>query len=332
MEVRKTLPAEMKELAKGVYAFLQPGGAWISNSGLVVGEKDAVVIDSLTNKYQVESLINKINEVTDKPIRLLVNTHFDPDHTFTNHYFPDAKAIATKAQRDETMKLHPYLQVALPKMFPSMSFEGAKMTPQDIIYKGTLTIFDGEREIQIIDMGSAHTESDAVIYLPEQKIVFCGDLVSADRRTAPPGITSIGKGSFHMIEVMNNLANFDADQFVPGHGDTIQTREQVVEQATSTIDFLLTMREEAHKCFNKGMTYKEAAGKIDYSKFTKWGSKETLYGMIYSNCYRAWKEFEGELPLGGNTDFEEIMSPKNPDPSKNIERIDMGYTRPWEDW
>ena len=329
MEVLKTLPAEMKELAKGVYAFLQPGGGWVSNSGLIIGKKWATVFDSLTNKYQVESLISKIKEVNDKPIRFLVNSHYDPDHTFTNHYFPDAITIATKAQRDETMRLHPYLRTALPKLVPNMSFEGAKMTPQDMTYEGKLTIYDGEREVQIIDMGAGHTESDAVIYLPQEKIVFGGDICGFGK----PWIVFLDKGSYHMIEVLNNLANFDAEQFVPGHGPTVMTREQVAALAAKTIEFLIVMREEARKCFNKGMTYQEAADKLDYSKLKKWGDKNSLYPFVYGNCFRAWKEFRGESPLGSGHNLEDTMAKmfRNSD-GTYPDRIDLGYTRPWEDW
>jgi cyclase len=337
-EKYKAPPAQMKELAKGVYAFLQPNLGFQSNSGLIVGNKWATAFDSQTNKYQIESFISKIKDVTDKPVRFLVNSHFDPDHTFTNHYFPDATAIATKATRDETMRLHPYLRTALPKMVPEpiMSFDGGKMTPQDMTYEGTLTIYDGEHEIRIIDMGAAHTESDAVIYLPNEKIVFCGDIVSFNRGG---GIEGVAKGSYHAIEVMEKLSNFDAEQFVPGHGDVILTREQIItDYAMPKIEFLMVMREEARKCFNKGMTYREATDKLDYSKLKKWGDKDKLYANVYGNCARAWSEFRGELPLGrhgGNgkgVELEDTMAKGRRNPDGTYMKIDLGYSRPWQDW
>lgn len=325
----------MKEMAKGAYAFLQPPRMFQSNSGLIVGKKWATVIDSQTNKYQIESFINKIKNVTDKPIRFLINTHFDPDHVWTNHYFPDAAAICTTATRKETLRLHPYNLVALRKMMPEplMSFDGAKMTPQDMTFDGTLTIYDGEREIQIIDMGAAHTISDTVVYLPKEKIVYCGDIVMIDKENRVP---SIGKGSYHMIEVMEKLANFDAEQFVPGHGNAILTREEIMQKANEAVEFLLVMREEARKLFNKGITYKKAADKINYSKFKKWGDKDTLYPIIFGNCARAWSEFKGELPLGKHdkgTELEEIMAKRQRNADGTYpDRIDLGYNRPWEDW
>jgi cyclase len=331
-------PAELKELAPGVYAFLQPAFMFQSNSGLIVGENWATVFDSQTNKYQIENFISKIKKVTDKPIRFLVNSHYDPDHTFTNHFFNNATAIATEATRRLTMGLHPYSRIALPKMLPEplMSFEGIKMTPQDMVYEGMLKLYDGKREIQIIDMGAAHTESDAIIYLPEEKVVFCGDLVCSGMEAVTggaEGVTGTEKGSFHIIEVLEKLSNFNAEQFVPGHGNVIFSREQVVEFTINTTEFLLVVREEARKCFCQGMSYKEAADRLDYRKLEKWGTKDKLYPVMYGNCFRVWKEFNGELPLGSGMDLEETMAKakRNPD-GTYPERIDLGYSRPWEPW
>jgi hypothetical protein len=72
MATVKAPASEMKELAPGVYAFLQPHLGWfVSNAGLIVGKKEAIVIDSLTNRNQVEDFLGKIKSVTDKPIRFL---------------------------------------------------------------------------------------------------------------------------------------------------------------------------------------------------------------------------------------------------------------------
>ena len=194
-EKYKAPKAEMRELAKGVYAFLQPAFLFQSNQGLIVGKNWTTIVDSQTNKYQIESFISKVKSVTDKPARFLINTHFDPDHVWTNYYFPEATCIATTATRKETIRLHPYNLVTLRQMMPEpiMSFDGSKMTPQDMTFDGTLTVYDGDHEIRFIDMGAAHTISDTVIYLPKEKIVYCGDLVMVGMPEA--GIMA-SKGSY----------------------------------------------------------------------------------------------------------------------------------------
>ena len=331
VEKYKAPPAEMKELAKGVYAFLQPGGGYTSNSGLIVGKNWATVIDSQTNKYQIENFISLMKKITEKPVRVLLNTHYHPDHTFTNYYFPEAVAITTRPNFRETTRLNPSMLPTLKKMMPEplMSYDGSKIFPQDLIFEGKLTVYDGIREIDFIDLGPAHAPSDIIAYLPKEKIVYGGDIVGSG---GAPGATSVMDGSYRMIEVMSTLSNMDAERFVPGHGPRIMSREEVIQTASPIIDFLLIMREEARKCFNKGMTYQEAVEKIDYSKFTKWGDKKSLYGLIYGNCARAWSEFKGE-PLDTTLDQEEMRAKGGrPGPDgKYPDRIDLGYSRP-EPW
>ena len=86
---------EFRELAKDVYAFLQPPLVWYSSAGVIIGDRDVIVVDSLTNAAMTESLLAEIRRVTDKPIRFLINTHSHVDHVYTNHLFPEATVIST---------------------------------------------------------------------------------------------------------------------------------------------------------------------------------------------------------------------------------------------
>lgn len=74
---------EFRKLAKDVYAFLQPPLICYSSVGVVVGDRDVIVVDSLTNAAMAESLMAEIRRVTDKPIRSLINTHSHFDHVYT---------------------------------------------------------------------------------------------------------------------------------------------------------------------------------------------------------------------------------------------------------
>ncbi len=322
-------PGEMKKLADGVYAFLQGGGSWHSNSGLIVGKDYAILIDSQTNKYQAENLMKKIRETTDKPIRFIFNTHYHPDHSYTNHLFSGAVVVTTVRTRAETLKLTVTEIETFKKLLPAkrFNFDGAQVNPQDITFEGKVTIYDGTREIQFMELGVGHSNTDAIVYLPKERIVFMGDLVGES--SAFPSVYS---GSYDYGNVLYKLAGIDADIFVPGHGKSVLSREQVANTAASTTEALIIMREEARKLFNKGMTYQEAAEKIDFDKFKKWGDKDRLYGAVFGNLARAWSEFRGEPPAAP-IDLEEVFAKfmgKQPD-GKWLDRIDMGKsgtTRP----
>jgi cyclase len=305
MDELKIAPPEMKELASGVYAFLQTPAPFYSNAGLIVGKDYAIVVDTLTDGNMVENFIRKIKEVTHKPIRFVVNTHWHSDHIYTNHYFPEAMVICSSRTRKEILRLNPIEIETLSQVIPKTitTFKGSKITIPDLTFDGTFTFYDGKREIQLIDLGPGHSQSDVVVFLPEEKIVFTGDLVTPSLE----GMIPLRGGSYRLIKVLDTLASFDAHTFVPGHGSEVHSREEVARKANAGIESLIVMREEARKCFDQGMTYQEAADKIDYGKFEKWGDRKALYGAVFCNLATAWNEFNG-LPPGSDIDMEEALS------------------------
>ncbi len=274
--------AEWKELSSGVYAYLQPRGWFQNNTGLIVGAKGAIVVDSLTNKPMVESFIKKIKEVTDKPVSFLINTHTHGDHIYTNHFFPEATVICSSRAREITKKADPHEIELMKQFFPDMSFEGARVTPQDMAFEKKLVIYQGEREVQLIDLGPGHSQADTIVYLPQEKIVFCGDLLM----TGSPQQTM--SGCIHLLmQNLDFLASLDVKMYVPGHGP-ISKRDDVYAMR----EYLVVVREESRKCFDKGMAFDEAAETIDIGKFKDWGFTE----LLYANCARAYSEFRGEEP------------------------------------
>lgn len=284
MAMAKAPASEMKELARGVYAFLQPHLGWfVSNAGLIVGKKEAIVIDSLTNKSQVEDFIKKIKAVTDKPIRFLINTHVHGDHIYTNHFFKDATVICSSRCREATQKMPPdEIEHLIKPLFPEISFEGARITPQDIAFDKALTIYQDEREIRLVDLGPGHSQSDTYVYLPKEKIVFCGDLLFS----GSPQMLLMGC-LFSLIQNLDALGKSHAKVYVPGHGP-VGGKETVYAMR----EYLVVVRDEARKCFDRGMSYDEAAKTIDIGKFKEWGMTE----LLYVNCARAYSEFRGEPP------------------------------------
>ena len=95
--------AEFRRLAKDLYVFLQPPLIWYSNAGVIMGDRGVIVVDSLTNAAMTQRLLAEIRQVTDQPIRFLINTHSHADHVYTNHLFPEATVIGTHRGREQTM-------------------------------------------------------------------------------------------------------------------------------------------------------------------------------------------------------------------------------------
>lgn len=137
------------------------------------------MIDSLTNAAMTQSLLAEIRRVTDKPIRFLINTHSHADHVYTNHLFPDATVISSHQGREQTkanQKIQGEHDALFAKYFSDVDLTGGRYTPQDMSFSGSLSFYQGEREVRVLELGVGHSESDVVVYLPGEKIVFCGDI------------------------------------------------------------------------------------------------------------------------------------------------------------
>jgi glyoxylase-like metal-dependent hydrolase (beta-lactamase superfamily II) len=129
---------EVRKLAEGVYAFLQPPLICHSSAGVIVGDRDVLVVDSLTNAAMAQSLRTEIRGVTDKPIRFLINTHTHSDHVYTNHLFPEATVISTHRARDET-KANRRLMI----LASSCEFTGGRPESADPASRNHMTVLQG---------------------------------------------------------------------------------------------------------------------------------------------------------------------------------------------
>lgn len=270
------IKADLKEVSDGVYAFLQQGGWFVSNAGLIVGEKFAVVVDSLTNENMARIFIEKIREVTNKPIRYLINTHWHGDHIWTNHLF-EATTICHENCREDTINAFPEIYSAL---FPDFDFTGSKVTPQDITFTDRMKIHLDDGELELLHFGTAHTTGDICVYLPRHKTVFCGDLLFSKPCTPFVMFGSISG----IIEALKKLYNLNAEIYVPGHGNVTGKDEILVN-----IDYYHFVREEAKKCLQKGLDLYEAIKNVELGKFAEWRESERIAG----NLARAYSELSG---------------------------------------
>ena len=274
---------EMKKLAKGVYAYLQPFVFYSSNAGLIVGEKEAIVVDSLTNQYMIENFMGKIREVTDQPVRFLINTHPHGDHTYTNHFFTEATVLCSSPCREATLQMPKDLIEKARQEVPAMSFDGAKDTPQGLVFEKSITLYPEGREIRVVCLGPGHSPSDTYVFLPQEKIVFCGDILFSG--TPPLSLAGSVQGHLKQLEI---LAGLEAEIYVAGHGPVVG-----LEKVYDARDYLLTVLAEARKCFDQGLSFKEAAQTIDLGK-KEWTSAPAFF--LFAQCARAYSDFRGEEP------------------------------------
>lgn len=201
---------------------LTPTVFWIEggggNSGVIVGSHGVVVIDAKMTLAGGKELLADIAKITSKPVTAVILTHSDADHTGGLAAFPAGIAILAtpnnkKEQEEAIAAGGPY--APSPQHLPTRLTSGDR---QSVTLEGV--------RFELLHWAPAHTSGDLVVYLPEQKIVFTGDIIT--NRARPLIHRAKNGSSAGWIETVHGILGLDAERFVPGHGDVMD--KAAVEQ------------------------------------------------------------------------------------------------------
>ena len=243
-------------LADGVYLALYTVPRFFNSNSLVVINDDGVlVVDSHITPNAAKELIAGIGQITDKPITTLVYTHFHYDHAHGTQALGDVQIIghefthATMAgdplneptfqqwlsgqnravpwlegqiESAETDEQREQLETSLSAAKAHLAHVGGiTPVPPDTTLSDRLTLYRGDREIQVIFCGRAHTGGDVVVYLPADKLVYTGDM-------AFRGPSFLGDGFVdEWPATLMKLKELDVDMYVPGHGPPFTDSERL---------------------------------------------------------------------------------------------------------
>jgi glyoxylase-like metal-dependent hydrolase (beta-lactamase superfamily II) len=208
---------------------LKPNIYWIEggggNSTIIVGTNGVIVVDAKTTKAGGQELLDDIAKITPKPVTTVILTHSDGDHVNGLAAFPaGVKVIAHENNKKEQ-------ETALAA--GGRGAPPADHLPTQVItkQKEALTI-EGEK-LELYHWAPAHTSGDLIVYLPTQKIVATGDIISATN--AYPRIHDEKNGSTEgWITTAKGIVALDADTFIPGHGN-IQTKADIEKKITDAV-------------------------------------------------------------------------------------------------
>jgi cyclase len=257
----------LHELGDGLFAYLQPRGQWgYSNAGLVAGDGDSLLVDTLFDLNLTRQMLEQMKPITDtRPIGSLVNTHANGDHCFGNELVPDRATIyATVACAEEMSEVPPSRLEGLKEnvdfagwAFGDFDFTDINGREPDETFDSELILMIGGREVMIRDLGPAHTRSDSIVLVPSARAVFTGDLVFN-------GGTPISWAGpiANWTAACETIAALDVDWIVPGHGP-VATAQDVLD-VKRYFDHVVA---EATKRQQGGMDAVEAAFDIDLGEF-----------------------------------------------------------------
>lgn len=283
------------ELGSDCYGFVQPDGTWgWSNAGLIAAGHESLLIDTLMSVPLTAKMLAEFRARLPSSVRIrrLINTHANPDHFFGNQLLADAEIIATSQTSRDMAAFDPRLLSELPSRYQHMGeggeflfetmgrkfdFSGVKVTLPTRTFEKELTLEVGDKVVKCIDVGPAHTASDVLVYLPEEKIVFTGDILFNE------GHPIMWAGPIeNWIEACRYIRSLDVDVVVPGHGPI--TDKGAVAKLQEYFEYI---RAEARRRFEAGMGFEEAARDINLREYRRWSDSERIVANVFA-LYRAW--------------------------------------------
>jgi glyoxylase-like metal-dependent hydrolase (beta-lactamase superfamily II) len=277
-----------------------------ANSGLI-NCGGGVVIDTQSDLAHARQMIEMFGKVWPAMPQRVINTHEDADHVWGNQLFQGAEIIAHRsvpermkqvAEPKESQKLlhgvgrfltrlvlktlHPGLEAAGEQLLEDYNFDGIELVLPTTLFDARYELNLDGKDVHLIYVGPCHQVGDTVIHLPDERVVFAGDVLF--RQCTPMGWTGSYEKWFQCLDLLIEL---DPEVIVPGHGPLCG-----IEGAVEMKAYLQYVRDESRKCFDAGLSSLEAAKKIEFGPYGKWRAPARLY----MNVERAYREFRNEPP------------------------------------
>jgi len=284
----------LHDLGNGCFAYLQPDGTWgYSNAGLIVDGRETLLVDTLIDLKLTREMLElmRVAVPAASKIGTLVNTHSNPDHTNGNQLIEGAQIISSTACLEEMCEQasHPrhamtgeaaaFFQEVLGSRFDLSNIE---VVLPSRTFDHELKLHVGAKQVDLLELGPAHTRGDVIVYVPADRTVFTGDILFVGGH---PVVWAGPIGNW--ISACDKILSWDVEIVVPGHGP-------ITDKAgvRSLKHYLERVRHESWKRFCAGLNYEEAARDIALDQFKGWTDPERIVVNVYA-CYR---EFSKELP------------------------------------
>ncbi|MET0310184.1 MAG: MBL fold metallo-hydrolase [Sphingomonas sp.] len=289
----------LHDIGNGCWGYILPDGSWgWSNAGLIEDSGETLLVDTLFDlKITAEMLaIMKDAVPAAAQIGTLVNTHSNGDHTFGNELVKGARIVTTSSVDADMEHVMPDALADMldrwreweggdfmHQVFGAFDFRGITITHATDTFEGALDLKVGNKQVKLIDVGPAHTKSDILVHVPEDKVVYTGDILFAGAHPA------IWAGPVrNWIKACDLILGWDVDVVVPGHGPIVG-KEAVREFQA----YLRHVWSETQKRWEAGMDFLDCAFDIPMGEFDHWGDAERMV----PNVMTIYGELSGTRPV-----------------------------------
>jgi glyoxylase-like metal-dependent hydrolase (beta-lactamase superfamily II) len=271
-----------------LYAFTAEGDP---NSGVIIGDDGVMVVDAQATPVMARQVIDRVAQVTDKPIKYVLLTHYHAVRVLGASAYRDAAILASEATRGlivERGKQDMDSEIGrFPRLFRAVeSIPG--LTWPTITFPDQMSVWLGKREVRIMHVGRGHTAGDVVAFVPDANVVFSGDLVEYH--------SACYCGDAHFTDwpaTLDRLAEFSAKALVPGRGAALKTPQQVADGIALTEDFLTTLYGAVTESVRKGRSLKETYDAVRAAMDPKFANFAIYEHCMPFNVARAYDEAKG---------------------------------------
>jgi len=288
----------LQEVGEGLYAYLQPDGGWgWSNAGLIVDGNSTLLVDTLYDLALTEQMLHSMRDAVPAAARIdtLVNTHANGDHCYGNQLLAGARIVASERTVEQMTELPPQAMAALIEQAPNMGelgafflecfgafdFSGIELLLPEETFNGETTIDVGDRQLELIEVGPAHTRGDTLVFDRARRVLFSGDILfSGAHPIAWAGPVS------NWIAACERILAMDVEVIVPGHGPL--AGPGAVRELKAHFEYLYAQASVRHA---EGMTALQAARSMSLDRWADWGESERLVVNV-ANIYA---EISGDL-------------------------------------
>lgn len=283
------------ETGNGIYAYLQPDGGWgWSNAGLITDGGESLLVDTLFDASLTRDMLKTMADaagVGADDIGTIVNTHANGDHTHGNGCCEHAEVIASEASAMEMAELPAPALAAimvqakemgpagqyLVDIFGSFDFTDVAEKHPTRTFTDEYSVQVGDKKVDLIEVGPAHTAGDVLVHVPQDKTIFTGDILFIE------GTPIMWAGPVaNWIAACDRIIDLKAETIVPGHGPVTD-----VHGVRRVQDYLRYIDQEARKRYDAGLSVRDAAHDINLGDFSSWGDSERI-AVNVSTLYREY--------------------------------------------
>lgn len=302
---------EIKKVADGVHvAVAAPAYKVNSNTAIIESDGGVIIVDTHSKPSAARVIVERLRDITPKPVRYVVNTHFHRDHWHGNEVYPaaypDAEIVTNQLTREAMLKkglkrIQDHVRQVPGEIAALRAELTAARTPEQrarleadlrlaesylaeiralkpalptIAFERTMGLYRRDREIQLLHLGRAHTEGDVFVYLPKEKVVITGDAVIGWTPFMGDGYPEDWVGR------LDRLAQLDFTHLIMGHGD-VAGRDWLSTFRSYIHDMVEAVRQEAAA----GATLEEVKQRVPAKLAPTYEKPFSAYGD-----YRPWRE------------------------------------------